>query len=265
MRDAASAADFGALWDNIDVIYCLTLRTRPERRQAATAQFERVGLSGRVLFLEQEPDVADGKRGCFRAHQQAASLALERGAHTALTFEVRRPRGRLHCPRCSAALRAQDDVEFLPHFTPYAAARAAAFLRAVDAPAWRIFFLGHFPRKMELTEQPDVVRVRSMDGHAYVLSAAGMAELRALEYAGDQVDVHYHYQSEHAYALYPMVAVQTPGPSDTEGLARPEDWNAGKLERERALYDGCVRRKAVAMALGPGGGGTLGAILGHEA
>ena len=30
MRDSASAADFGALWDNIDVIYCLTLRTRPE-------------------------------------------------------------------------------------------------------------------------------------------------------------------------------------------------------------------------------------------
>ncbi len=36
-----------------------------------------------------------------------------------------------------------------------------------------------------------------------------------------------------------------------------------KLARERALYDGCVRRKAVAMALGPGGGG-IEAVLGRS-
>jgi hypothetical protein len=39
---------------------------------------------------------------------------------------------------------------------------------------------------MELTSSPDIVRVRSMDGHAYVLSPAGMHALCALSYAGDQ-------------------------------------------------------------------------------
>jgi len=67
-----------------------------------------------------------------------------------------------------------------------------------------------------------------MDAHAYVLSPAGMKELCALRYAGDQVDVQFHYRCEHAYALHPMVAVQTPGHSATEGVERAADWNDHK-------------------------------------
>jgi len=134
-------------------------------------------------------------------------------------------------------------------------------------------FEGHFPRKMDLlagsgavvrvrprggvgckqravTARCDgKVRVRSMDAHAYVLSPAGMEELCSLRYAGDQVDVQFHYRCEHAYALHPMVAVQTPGHSATEGVERAADWNDDKLERERSLYEGCVRRRALALAM----------------
>ncbi len=228
-----------ALWKSLDLIQCITLRERPERRAAAAAQFASVGLADRVVFLEQDRDKEDGKRGCFRAHQQAAAIALERGARRALIFE--------------------DDVVFLDHFTPYAASRAAAFLCAADeadaggpsTPEWSIFFLGHFPRKLELLEGwSDIVRVRSMDGHAYVLSPAGARELCSLQYAGDQVDVHFHYRCAAAYALYPMVAIQSPGESDTEHLQRAEDWNDDKLRRERELYEGAVSRKALARALG---------------
>ena len=163
--DVASSSGFELLWDLVDVIQCITLRTRPERMEAVAAQFARVGLANRVHFLVQEPDVQDGKRGCFHAHQQAARRAMDLGARCALTFE--------------------DDVEFTPHFTPFAATRAAKFLSSAEP--WEVFFLGHFPRKMELTSQRDVVKVRSMDGHAYVLSPEGMRHLCALEYRGDQV------------------------------------------------------------------------------
>ena len=224
--------EMDTLWSAIDLIQCITLKERPERRLAAERHFAAVGLAGRVEFLEQCRDIEDGKRGCFCAHQQAAAIALERGAKRTLTFE--------------------DDVTFLAHFTPYAAARAAAFLlQDGEKIPWSIFFLGHFPRKMELIDGwPEIVRVRSMDGHAYVLSPVGARELCALSYAGDQVDVHFHHRCEHAYALYPMVAVQAPGASDTEGLERADDWNDDKLRRERELYEGCVRRKALARALG---------------
>ena len=78
-----------------------------------------------------------------------------------------------------------------------------------------------------------------------------------------QVDVQFHYSREDAYALYPMVAVQTPGPSDTEGLQRPADWNDAKLKREKDLYDGCVRRKAMVQAMEMNGipNGVLQALM----
>jgi GR25 family glycosyltransferase involved in LPS biosynthesis len=69
----------------------------------------------------RDPDVEDGKRGCFESHQAAARHALERGARRVLIFE--------------------DDVLFLPSFTPFAASRARRFLRRDD---WEIFFLGHY-------------------------------------------------------------------------------------------------------------------------
>ena len=224
------SSGFEILWDTIDLVQCITLRDRPERRAAAAAQFAAVGLSDRVEFLLQERDVEDGKRGCFVAHQAAAEIALDRGARIALTFE--------------------DDVEFMAHFTPHVAARAAAFLRQGNGLEWDIFFLGHFPRRMVLTSAPDIVQVRSMDAHAYVLSSNGMRDLCSQKYAGEQVDAQYHYGCAAAFALYPMVALQTPGPSDTEGLRRADDWNDDKLRREQELYKGCVERKALSHALG---------------
>ena len=60
-----------ALWDEIDLVQCLTLRTRPERRAAAAAALAAVGLSERVEWLVQDPDAAgDGKRGDGKATER---------------------------------------------------------------------------------------------------------------------------------------------------------------------------------------------------
>eukprot|EP00962_Isochrysis_galbana_P028769 scaffold9123_cov121-Isochrysis_galbana.AAC.3 len=237
-----------ALWCEADVIFCITLSTRPERRALADASFDAVGLRDRVEYLVRDPDLEDGKRGCFESHQAAAREALQRGARRVLIFE--------------------DDVEFLPSFTPFAASRARRFLRRDD---WELFFLGHFAQAMEPTDQTDVMKVQSMDAHAYFLTADGMAALAALQYTGDQVDVHFHYRSRRAFALYPMAVVQRMGYSDTELQARPDGWCDVKLERERRLYEGCVRRAmftraAVLAAVGGGleGPKGAGATEGHE-
>lgn len=220
-EDAPSSSKWDCVWDGIELVLCITLRTRPERRAAVEEQFASVGLATKVIFLEQDPDKEDGKRGCFHAHQHAARYALEHHAAHVLIFE--------------------DDVEFLHHFTPHTARRILRFIRSATHD-WDILFLGHFPRKMELTAEPDIVRAHSMDAHAYVLSAQAALELCRLEYRGDQVDVHFHYQSARAYALYPMVAVQRATFSDTERLQRADDWNGDKLAREEALYRGCIAR-----------------------
>jgi len=61
-----------------------------------------------------------------------------------------------------------------------------------------------------------------------------------------QVDVHFHYSSAQAFALYPMVALQRASFSDTETVERPENWNDDKLAREQELYQGCVGRQLLA-------------------
>ena len=45
-----------ALWNEIDLVQCITLTSRPERRRAAEAQFAAVGLADRVQWLEQAKD-----------------------------------------------------------------------------------------------------------------------------------------------------------------------------------------------------------------
>ena len=47
---------------------------------------------------------------------------------------------------------------------------------------------------------------------------------------------------EHAYALYPMAALQRASFSDTEGVQRADDWNDDK-SREREPYRGAVGRQ----------------------
>lgn len=231
---SGSSAPYGLdiLWREVDEVFCLTLRTRPERRAAAERQLATVGLAERVSFLVQDADVEDGKRGCFHAHQEAARVALSRGARRALIFE--------------------DDIHFLPSFTPFAAAQVARFVRTAQEP-WHVFFLGHFPRRMELSAHAGVVKVSSMDAHAYIITETGMRDLSQLSYQGEQVDVHYHYQCVFSYALYPMGVVQRPEFSDTEKVQRADDWNADKHAREHALYRGCVGRQMLAHVTVGGG------------
>ncbi len=41
----------GTGWEFFDRIYCISLEEREDRRLAATAQFSRVGLDGKVEFI----------------------------------------------------------------------------------------------------------------------------------------------------------------------------------------------------------------------
>ena len=79
---ATPPTGFAALWPLVDAVHCITLSTRPERRKALEPELAAVGLLDRAEFLVQEP-VADGKRGCFRAHQQSARGARSSAAPAA--------------------------------------------------------------------------------------------------------------------------------------------------------------------------------------
>ena len=95
----------------------------------------------------------DGKRGCFRAHQQAARRALELGARRALTFE--------------------DDVEFR-NFAPFAGRAGICWWRR----AWRSLS-GPLPAQ-DGADCPARRGQGALDGRPRVPLAEGMRRLCSL-------------------------------------------------------------------------------------
>jgi hypothetical protein len=58
-----------ALWAEADVVFCITLSTRPERRALADASFGAVGLRERVEYL------VCNRFSSFRAHPKRPTPA----------------------------------------------------------------------------------------------------------------------------------------------------------------------------------------------
>ena len=107
------------LWSFFDRIYCISLKERPDRRAQAAAQFARVGLAGRVIYLTVARHPTDCEQGIYESHLACMRQGLADGAHRVLIFE--------------------DDVMF-EGFDPTRFTTAVVFLDR--HPDWQIFFLG---------------------------------------------------------------------------------------------------------------------------
>lgn len=132
------------------------------------------------------PEGAD--RGCFSSHHTLWSFIAEQGFERTAIFE--------------------DDVVFLNKIPT---ARFEGFLE--QTPEWDIFYFGHRPiiwdyRYVRQTSTRGIVRVKTNDTHAYVISRKGAEQLAARPWCGRPVDVTVSGILEHGYALFPMRAIQ---------------------------------------------------------
>jgi GR25 family glycosyltransferase involved in LPS biosynthesis len=180
------------LWSFFDRIYCISLKERPDRRAQAAAQFLRVGLAKRVIYMTVERHPTDCEQGIYESHMACIRQGLADGARRLLIFE--------------------DDVIF-NRFRPTRLTAAVDFLNR--HPDWQILFLGCLVRKSRGTETPVVRKVsyRCL-AHAYALHRSCAEQLVQEPWRGIPFDVMLSRFDHGLYACYPSFAFQGDTASD---------------------------------------------------
>lgn len=219
----------GDPWDVFDRIYCISLAERTDRQKAARAQFERVGLSGRVEFLLVSKHPSDPEEGIFTSHRECLRRGLDAGAETLLVFE--------------------DDILF-DRFTAEILQNAVAFMAA--EPDWDILFMGCLVKGIQKTPYPSVVKIRyQCSAHAYALHRRFAERLAGRQWEGTAWDDLLRETSDgRAYALSPAVAFQSDSPTDNDALRGLDRFRrlCGGIRRVQKLNEWYHRHKTVIVA-----------------
>ncbi len=185
-------------WAHFDRIFCITLKERPDRRAQAEAQFERVGLAGRVVFHVAERHPTDCEQGIYESHIGCMQRGLAEGGQRLLIFE--------------------DDVMF-ERFDPRRLAAALAFLEG--QPDWHLLFLGCLVKGSRPTASP-AVRTISYGclTHGYALNRPCAELLSRSPWHGVPIDAVMGRLDYGLYVCYPSFAFQSNAASDNYRLRR---------------------------------------------
>ncbi len=190
-------------WSFIDAAYCISLREREDRTAQATAEFNAVGLAQRLLFYRPMRHATDAVEGIWQSHCAVARHALAAGHRRVAIFE--------------------DDVRFDREVTPSRLAAVAHELNELP-DTWQIFYLGHWPVRCRLLSR-NLLHTRSGCTHAYIANLNLLEWMRTSDYAefrrqnprrsavGRGIDSAF-FRLQGAYAIFPMLAVQSASPSD---------------------------------------------------
>ncbi len=192
-------------WPFVDAAYCISLPEREDRAAAAAAEFHRVGLCRKTVFLRPKRHPTSTRLGIWQSHRAVATHALDAGQSVIVVFE--------------------DDVRFSRRITPR---RVAAVGKALDRlpPEWMLLFLGHWPVWAYFVA-PNLLRCGSGSAHAYIASERTLRWLRDTEpgtapvmrFMGRGIDSAYA-RLPGAYAIFPMLAIQAPIASDNKRKGR---------------------------------------------
>lgn len=181
-------------WDFFDRIYCISLEEREDRRQAATAAFLKVGLTGKVEFVIVKRHPCNVEQGMYESHTACLRKGLEAGAQTIVIFE--------------------DDIIF-DRFDAERFNQCIKFL--VKHPEWKVLLLGALIRSSSRTTNPFVQKVSYQSlAHAYALNRPYAETVAYHPWQGIIIDTIFRPLNDHIYAAYPMFAFQNDSDSDND-------------------------------------------------
>jgi hypothetical protein len=208
-------------WDFFDRIYCISLEAREDRRKAASAEFAKVGLTGKVEFVLVRSHPSNVEQGMYESHMTCLRKGLETGAKNIVVFE--------------------DDVIF-DRFDAQHFYQCVQFLQA--NPTWKVLLLGALIRSSCKTENPFIQKVRYQSlAHAYVLNRAYAETLAYQPWQGIVIDTIFRPLDDDIYAVYPMFAFQNDFSSDNDkkykGLERFRRWCGGleRIQKANEFYE----------------------------
>lgn len=173
-------------WSFLDRAYCISLRSRDDRADAAAAALHGVGLCRLAVFCRPLKHPVWPLAGIWEARRSVALSELDSGCRTVLILE--------------------DDVAFSRRLKPRTVQRIGHSLARLPAD-WMIFYLGHMPWRAYFVSR-NVLRVSSTAAHAYVASPRLLEWLRdrpgirRLSFAGMGIDAAYAKLTK-AYAFFP--------------------------------------------------------------
>jgi hypothetical protein len=199
-------------WDFFDRIYCISLEEREDRRQAATASFAKVGLTGKVEFVLVKPHPSNIEQGMYESHMTCLRKGLEADAESIVVFE--------------------DDVIF-DRFDAEHFKQCTQFL--AEHPDWKVLLLGALIRSSRRTTNPFIQKVSYQSlAHAYALNRPYAETVAYQPWQGIIIDTLFRPLTDELYAVYPMFAFQNDFTSDN-------DKKYHGLERFRRLCGGLER------------------------
>ncbi len=201
-------------FDTFEKIFCINLDSRPDRWSLAQEEFKKVGIEDRV---ERMPGTIHEANclGCFLSHLKCIKYAKDNKLDNVLIFE--------------------DDVEFVHSDLQV----LASGLDELQKHIWRIFYLGGLLHKPSKLVSKNLIRVRRMwAGQSYAVHSSvynfilgpkmGHVDfdnntLRPKRKAYGGPDSFYARKLqkrfwEQSYCLYPLMCVQRPDYSDSEGV-----------------------------------------------
>ena len=203
-------------WSFIDAAYCISLFEREDRAAQATAAFNEIGLSSRLLFYRPNRHPTNPAQGIWNSHREIARRALAAGHSRIAVFE--------------------DDVCFDRGLSPRKLDQIKRLLQSLPED-WQIFFLGHWPLTCRFVRL-GLLQTRSVCAHAYIANRNLLEWMATSDYRQHQLDNpkstivgtgidHAFAKLPRAYAVYPMVAIQSASPSDH--LRSPKRGNINRL------------------------------------
>jgi len=131
-------------FDFFDEIYCISCKTRPEKRKKAERQFKHMGILGRVSFFDAimtEPYWV----GCRESHRACIRKAKSNGAENVLIFE--------------------EDVFFLHKDLP----ALSSALETLNKFKWEVFTLGQSVHKVISHVSENLCLIKGSLTHAHAL------------------------------------------------------------------------------------------------
>jgi hypothetical protein len=199
-------------WDYFDRIYCISLEGREDRRQAASASFAKVGLTGKVEFVLVKPHPSNIEQGMYESHMTCLRKGLEAGAESIVVFE--------------------DDIVF-DRFDAEHFKQCTQFL--LKHPDWKVLLFGALIRSSRKADNPLIQKIRYQSlAHAYALNRPYAETIAYQPWHGIVIDTIFRPLDDHIYAVYPMFAFQNDFISDNDKKYKG-------LERFRRLCGGLER------------------------